>query len=168
MGRTVGDTIATIHLVATDFDGVMTDNRVFVLEDGREGVMCNRADGLACDLLRAAGVQIVILSTEHNPVVDVRARKLRVTVNSGVTDKRDALLELMAHHGLDPAQVMFVGNDVNDLDAMRVVGWSAAPADAHPSVLAAARVVTTARGGAGVLRALADLILGNAEWTSSP
>jgi YrbI family 3-deoxy-D-manno-octulosonate 8-phosphate phosphatase len=158
----------TIRLVATDFDGVLTDNRVFVFEDGREGVVCNRADGLACDLFRAAGVEVAILSTERNPVVVARARKLRVTVSSGLVDKRAALDELARERGLDPAQVMFVGNDVNDVDALRFVGWPAAPADAHPSVLAVARTITTARGGEGVLRELADVILGSPEWTSSP
>jgi YrbI family 3-deoxy-D-manno-octulosonate 8-phosphate phosphatase len=164
----VSHTSGTIRFVATDFDGVLTDNRVLVLEDGREGVVCNRADGLACELFRAAGVEVAILSTERNAVVAARARKLRVAVTSGLTDKRAALIDLMGERALDPAQVMFIGNDVNDLDAMRVVGWPTAPADAHPSVLAAARVVTVARGGGGVLRELADLILGNPEWTSSP
>ena len=157
-----------IRLVATDFDGVMTDNRVFVFEDGREGVVCNRSDGLACDLFRAAGVEVTILSTERNPVVEARARKLGVTVTSGLTDKRARLEELIEERGLDPDEVMFVGNDVNDLGAMSAVGWPAAPADAHPSVRAVARVVTKARGGEGVLRELADLVLKDPRWTSSP
>jgi YrbI family 3-deoxy-D-manno-octulosonate 8-phosphate phosphatase len=163
----VSDTLASIRLVATDFDGVMTDNRVLVLEDGREAVMCNRSDGLACDLFRAAGVDIAILSTERNAVVAARAGKLRVDVSTGLGDKWAALVALMEQHHLEPSQVMFVGNDVNDLDAMRAVGWPAAPADAHPTVLAAARIVTQARGGEGVLRELADLILEGPEWTSS-
>jgi YrbI family 3-deoxy-D-manno-octulosonate 8-phosphate phosphatase len=159
---------AAIRLVATDFDGVMTDNRVFVFEDGREGVVCNRADGLACDLFRAAGVDVTIVSTERNPVVEARARKLGVPATVGLTDKRTALLHLMERRGLDEAAVMFVGNDVNDVDAMGAVGWPAAPADAHPSALAVARIVTRARGGEGVLRELADLVLGNPTWTFSP
>jgi 3-deoxy-D-manno-octulosonate 8-phosphate phosphatase (KDO 8-P phosphatase) len=149
-----------IELVVSDFDGVMTDNRVLVAEDGREMVVCNRADGLACDLLRGAGVDVVILSTERNRVVSARAAKLSVTVVQGCTDKGAAMRALLEQRGIDAAAVMYIGNDVNDLPALTIVGWPAAPADAHPDVLRIARHVTVARGGEGVLRELADLVLG--------
>ena len=147
----------------TDFDGVLTDNRVLVFDDGHEAVVCNRADGLACDLLRAAGIEVVILSTEANPVVTARAAKLRVEARAGLADKRDAILALMRERGCAPREVVFVGNDVNDLSALHEAGWPAAPADAHPDVLAVARLVTRARGGEGVLRELADRVLGAGE-----
>jgi 3-deoxy-D-manno-octulosonate 8-phosphate phosphatase (KDO 8-P phosphatase) len=145
-----------VELIVTDFDGVMTDNRVYVFDDGREAVACNRADGLGCELLRAAGIEILILSTETNPVVAARARKIGVAVEQGVRDKGAALSALIAARGLDPARVMYVGNDVNDLAAMKLIGWPAAPADAHESVRALARIVTRARGGEGVVREIAD------------
>jgi YrbI family 3-deoxy-D-manno-octulosonate 8-phosphate phosphatase len=150
-----------IDLLVTDFDGVLTDNRVLVSEDGRESVVCSRADGTACDLLRAAGLPVLILSTERNPVVAARAAKLRVEVLQDCPDKAVALRELAADGGLDLARVMYVGNDVNDAGALAVVGWPVVPADAHPAVVGLARHVTAARGGAGVLRELADTLLGD-------
>lgn len=151
-----------LDLIVFDFDGVMTDNGVYVFDDGREVVRCNRADGLGCDLLRAGGIDMLILSTETNPCVAARARKLGLPMHQGVRDKKAALGELLHTKGIDPERVMYVGNDVNDLDAMRLVGWPVAPADAHPVILAIARYVTVATGGNGVVRELADLIAGTA------
>ena len=148
-----------IDLIVFDFDGVMTDNTVYVFDDGREAVRCNRADGLGCDLLRAAGVAMMILSTETNTVVAARARKLKVEAVHGSTDKETALAGIITERGLDAPRVMFVGNDLNDLSAMRLVGWPVAPADAHPSIRAKARLVTQACGGAGVVRELANFFL---------
>lgn len=147
-----------IDLIVFDFDGVLTDNRVYVFEDGREAVCCNRSDGLGCELLRAAGFDLLILSTEVNPVVSARGRKIGVTVRQGERDKGAALSALMVERRLDPARVMYVGNDVNDLAAMKLVGWPTAPADAHASVREIARLVTNARGGDGVVRELADCL----------
>lgn len=155
--------IGPIRLIVLDFDGVMTDNRVYVFEDGREAVACNRADGIGCELLQAAGVELLILSTEENPVVAARAHKIKVPVRHGVRDKALALGQILRERDLNPEWVMYVGNDVNDLSAMRLVGWPAAPADAHPSVRSIARIVTRARGGEGVVREIADR-LGAADW----
>lgn len=154
----MSDGLENIELLVLDFDGVLTDNRVYVFEDGREAVRCTRADGMGCDLLRAAGVGLLILSTEENPVVTARARKIKVDVHQGVKDKGAALSALLTSRGQDPAQVMYVGNDVNDLAALDLVGWPAAPADAHPDILAIARHITRARGGEGVVREIADLL----------
>jgi YrbI family 3-deoxy-D-manno-octulosonate 8-phosphate phosphatase len=152
---------AAVKLVVSDFDGVMTDNRVVVFEDGKEAVVCNRADGLGCDLLRAAGIEVVILSTETNPVVSARAAKLRVAVIQSCSDKGEAMRTLMAERDLDRNEVVYVGNDVNDLPAFGEAGFTVAPADAHPDVLHLASLSTTAKGGAGVLRELADLLVGD-------
>lgn len=148
-----------IRLVVTDFDGVMTDNRVVVFEDGSEAVVCNRADGLGCSLLRHAGIEVVVLSTETNAVVAARAAKLSIECIQACSDKRTALEEIMSIRGLEPHEVVFVGNDVNDLPAFGSAGLAVAPADAHPDVRAAAGLVVTARGGEGVLRELADRLL---------
>lgn len=145
---------SVVRLVVTDFDGVHTDNRVLVDQDGHEAVVCNRADGLACDLLRRRGIEVVILSTERNPVVTARATKLRIDCVQGSSHKGEALAELCRGRGVDPAEVLFVGNDVNDLPAAEVAGWFAVPADAHPDVRPLADHVTAAAGGAGVLREL--------------
>ena len=109
------------------------------------------------------GMAMMILSTETNPVVAERARKLKLPVLHGVADKASVLAADLARRGLEAARVLYVGNDTNDLAAMRLVGWTAAPADAHPSVRAIATVVTAAAGGAGVIRELADMLLGDPE-----
>ena len=145
-----------VDLIVLDFDGVLTDNSVYVFEDGREAVRCTRADGMGCDLLRAEGIELLILSTEENPVVTARARKIKVAVHQGIRDKGAALSALLDEKKIDPARVLYVGNDVNDLGALALVGWPVAPADAHPDVLAIARQVTATRGGEGVVREIAD------------
>ncbi len=152
--------LADIDLLVTDFDGVLTDNRVLVSDDGHESVVCTRADGIGCDLLKAAGLALLILSTETNRVVSVRGEKLGIEVVQGCADKGTAMRDLLSERGLDPARVMYVGNDVNDLGALRAVGWPVVPADAHPDVVGDARLVTEAAGGQGVLRELASTLLG--------
>lgn len=149
-----------VSLLVFDFDGVLTDNRVLVLEDGREAVLCNRADGLAFDMFRAAGLRVLIMSTERNPVVAARAAKLRVPVLQAVGDKGLALNERCRADGLDLRRVAFVGNDLNDLPAMRLVGFPIAVADAHPQVKRMAWAVLATRGGDGAAREVAEDILG--------
>lgn len=142
-----------------DFDGVLTDNRVIVFEDGREAVSCNRADGLAFDYLRRMGMPAYILSQETNPVVAARGKKLRVPVYSGVQDKVEALERLCAENGFEVNRIMFVGNDVNDLGAMDKVGYPIAVADAHPAVRAKARHVLKSRGGEGAAREVVETLV---------
>lgn len=149
-----------LDLIVYDFDGVMTDNRVLVDQDGREAVFCNRSDGLGVGLIRDLGLDQLILSTEANPVVSARAAKLGLPVLQNCADKGQALSRLLAERGIDPARVLFLGNDVNDLPGLRLVGWPAAPADAAPEVLALARYVTRAKGGQGVVRELARDLAG--------
>ncbi|PRZ06548.1 YrbI family 3-deoxy-D-manno-octulosonate 8-phosphate phosphatase [Isoptericola sp. CG 20/1183] len=147
-----------VDALVTDFDGVHTDDGVYVSQDGVEQVRVHRGDGLGVGHLRSAGVPLLILSKETNPVVTARARKLGVDVLQGIDDKATALRDWCAANRLDPDRVAYVGNDVNDLPALRVVGWPVAVADAHPDVLAAARVVTEARGGHGAVREICDRI----------
>ncbi|AWK90245.1 acylneuraminate cytidylyltransferase (plasmid) [Azospirillum thermophilum] len=146
-------------LIVFDFDGVMTDNRVTVGEDGSEMVRCSRGDGLGIDRLRKAGVPMLVLSTERNPVVAARCRKLRMECHQGVDDKGTYLAALLAGRKIDPADVAYVGNDVNDLDCLRLVGLPVVVADAHPDVLPYARLVLPRPGGDGAVRALADHLL---------
>lgn len=146
-----------------DFDGVLTDNRVLVFDDGREAVWCNRGDGLAFDFLRRVGLPVHILSRETNRVVAARANKLGVPAHSGIGNKAEAIVKLCAEQGFDPARVMFVGNDVNDLGAMRRVGFPVAVADAHPAVREAARIVLATDGGMGVVREIVETVIAFAE-----
>ncbi|GAB2452214.1 N-acylneuraminate cytidylyltransferase [Conyzicola lurida] len=155
-----------VDAVVTDFDGVHTDDRVLVGEDGSEFVTANRSDGMGVRLLREAGVTVLILSTEVNPVVAARGRKLRVEVLQGLDDKATALTEWAAANAIPLDRVAYVGNDVNDLGCLAIVGWPVAVADAHPLVISAARVILTRRGGDGAVRELAELALPNREGTA--
>ncbi|MFJ2032097.1 N-acetylneuraminate synthase family protein [Streptosporangium sp. NPDC087985] len=148
-----------VDAVITDFDGVHTDDRAYIDQDGREMVAVSRSDGMGIALLRRSGVKLMIMSTEHNPVVAARARKLGVPVLQGLTDKRTVLRDWLAIEGLDPARVAYVGNDVNDLGPMGEVGWPVTVPDAHPRVRAAARTMLTRPGGAGAVRELCDRVL---------
>lgn len=147
-----------LELIVYDFDGVMTDNRVFVSEDGIESVAANRGDGLGIGMIRRLGLEQFILSTEVNPVVRRRAEKLGLECIHGSSDKVSALRELCKDKGVDLTKVLFVGNDVNDLEAMKTAGYKVAPADSHVEVLRIADHVTSARGGHGVIRELADVL----------
>ena len=147
------------RVVVTDFDGVHTDDTAWVDAAGTEHVRVSRSDGMGVALLRRAGVPVLILSTEQNAVVRARAEKLQVEVIHGVDDKASVLRQWAADRGVDLAETAYLGNDVNDLPAMALVGWPVAVADARPEVTAAARVVLTRPGGAGAVRELADRVL---------
>ena len=160
-----------IDLLILDFDGVLTDNRVYVTQDGKEAVACHRGDGWGIRLLKNAGLEIIILSTETNPVVSARAKKLGVQCIQGCPDKAEAVHKIIASKKLAPKKVMYVGNDTNDFEAMALVGHPVAPADSHPDIVEIAKTVTEAHGGYGVVRELAELMLpksysGKAETNS--
>lgn len=155
-----GDARAPIDVLVFDFDGVMTDNRVAVLEDGREAVFCNRSDGLGIGRLRALGVPMLVLSTEVNPVVAARCAKLKLECLQGIEVKEDALAKWLAARGYDPARTIYVGNDVNDLGCLRLAGYPVAVGDAYDEVKAIARLVLKRSGGHGAVRELADMICG--------
>lgn len=151
--------LAAVRLLVLDFDGVLTDNRVRVAEDGRESVVCHRGDGWGIRRLREEGVEVVVLSTETNPVVGARCRKLKVACVQGVEDKGAALRTLARDRGLEAAQVAYVGNDGNDADGLAWAGVSIVVADAEEEVLPLARFVTRRVGGAGAVREVAGWIL---------
>ncbi|WP_190022533.1 acylneuraminate cytidylyltransferase [Streptomyces hiroshimensis] len=153
-------TRADIDAVVMDFDGTQTDDRVLIDADGRELVAVHRGDGLGIAALRRAGLALLILSTEANAVVAARGRKLRVPVLHGVDRKDRALKQWCEEQGVAPDRVLYVGNDVNDLSCLGLVGWPVAVADAHDTVRGAARAVTAARGGSGALREIATWLLG--------
>ena len=150
-----------LDLLVLDFDGVVTDNRVWVDEEGHEMIAANRSDSLIMGKLRASGTEILILSSEVNPVVSARARKMKVEAIHGVglEDKAGILKNLLTTRNIDPAHVAYVGNDLNDLSSFELVGWAVAVADAQPEVLRAADFVTQRTGGHGAVREICDLIL---------
>ena len=150
---------ASVRAVALDFDGVMTDDKVVLDEHGKEAVVCSRRDGLGIARLHEVGMHVAVFSTEKNPVVSRRCSKLAVDCYQGLADKEAAVLAWLHALDLTPRQLAFLGNDVNDLACLRLAGLSVAPADAHTDVLGSVDLVLTRRGGDGVVRELADLIL---------
>lgn len=153
-----------IEAVILDFDGVFTDNKVLVFQDGSEAVLCDRSDGWGIAQLKKLGFPIWILSAEVNPVVKARADKLGLPCWQGQQDKGQALGRLLAQLGANASRVVYVGNDVNDLPCMQRVGCAVAVADAQPEVKVLARLVLKSPGGDGALRELYELI--NAELTN--
>ncbi|MEU6279086.1 N-acylneuraminate cytidylyltransferase [Streptomyces sp. NPDC047028] len=149
-----------IDAVVLDFDGTQTDDRVLIDSDGREFVSVHRGDGLGIAALRRSGLRLLILSTEQNPVVAARARKLGLPVLHGVDRKDLALKQWCGEQGIAPERVLYAGNDVNDLPCLALVGWPVAVGSAHDAVRGAARAVTTAPGGAGAVREIAGWLLG--------
>ncbi|GIV17793.1 MAG: transferase [Armatimonadota bacterium] len=159
--RTLPDKVEAIVM---DFDGVFTDNRVLVLQDGSEGVLCSRSDGWGIARLKERGIPIVVISSETNPVVEARCRKLGIECLTGVADKLSVMWEWLQRRGVSSENnVVYIGNDVNDLACMQAVGCAVAPSDAHPQVLEAADVVLQAKGGQGALRELAEMVLQQRE-----
>jgi YrbI family 3-deoxy-D-manno-octulosonate 8-phosphate phosphatase len=150
--------IRRIRLVAFDFDGVFTDNMVYVFENGTEAVRCTRGDGIGLQKLRQIGIDTVIISTEANPVVSARARKLGIDCVQNCKDKRGVLEDRTAKMGISLDQVAFVGNDINDLACLTCVGLPIVVKDAHPEVIPVARYQTHNPGGHGAVREVCDLI----------
>ncbi|MBI3173071.1 MAG: acylneuraminate cytidylyltransferase [Chloroflexi bacterium] len=154
---------ASVKMVVTDFDGVITDGRVWVSEDGRETVAASRSDSMRTRQMRAAGIEVMILSSEVNPVVSARAKKMGIEAIHGMDlhAKGEVLKKVLAEKNLDASEVVYLGNDFNDLPCFEVAGWAVAVADAYPEVLRAADYVLKTNGGFGALRELCDLILKN-------
>ena len=148
--------IDSIDALIFDFDGVLTDNSVFTNNEGEEFVRCNRGDGLAFQELKKLGVKSYIVSTERNRVVESRGQKLDIPVFQNVKDKVQSINQLAISENLDLARVLFVGNDLNDLAAMRVCGFSACPSDSHPIIKESSTFVLKRTGGSGIVREIID------------
>jgi len=139
-----------------DFDGVLTNNKVYVDQNGNESVSCSRADGLAFDVLRKLKKPAYIISTEKNPVVNARAKKLKVNVIQGVSNKAEALLSLAETHQYDLKKIIYVGNDLNDYRVMKLCGYTACPNDSHVKIKDLALTTLASNGGNGVVRELLE------------
>lgn len=146
-----------------DFDGVFTPNTVLVFQDGTEAVQCHRGDGAGLSRLRKAGVPMLVLSAEVNPVVSTRCKKLQIPCIQGIEDKRPVLLNWLKQHNLNPAHAIYIGNDLPDIPCMQAVGCGVAVADAQPEALDAADIVLRTPGGQGAIRELVDLITETAQ-----
>lgn len=150
--------IRKIRLVAFDFDGVLTDNMVYVHGDGSETVRCYRGDGIGLRKLERLGIEVVIVSSELTPVVSVRSRKLGVRCFQTSGDKYDELRTIAVEQlGLTMDLVAFVGNDLNDLPCLKAVGLPIVVQDAHPDVIPYAKYRTRLQGGHGAVREICDM-----------
>lgn len=151
--------LGAVRLVVFDFDGVFTDNTVYVSQNGTEMVRCWRSDGLGLAKLKQAGVETAVVSTETNPVVRARCRKLAIRCVQGCDDKLSAVRQLAAENGVSLDDVAFVGNDINDLPSLEAVGLPVAVQDAHADVWGVAAYRTSKPGGRGAVREVCDAIV---------
>lgn len=149
---------SAIKLIISDFDGVMTDNRVLIDETGRESVYVSRADGQAVHILRSMNINVAIISTEKNEIVKKRAEKMGIESIHGVLDKAECLKRYCEERNILLQSVAYIGNDVNDLEAMKLAGIKIVPSDAYEDVKKIADYITETKGGYGVLREIAGVI----------
>ncbi len=155
-----------VDLLVMDFDGVLTDNRVFVDQDGRETAAAYRSDSIGLINLFEAGIPSLVISKETNPVVAARCRKMKVPYLQGIDDKATALRAELAGRRVNPANVVYLGNDVNDLPCFPIVGCAVVVADALPQALEAADLVLERPGGYGAVRELCDLLIERKQKTN--
>jgi len=148
----------SIVLIVYDFDGVMTDNKVYVDQNGRETVQVNRGDGLGVSEIKKLGINQVIVSTEKNPVVQMRAKKLGIESFNGIDNKLACVEEISRTKNIPMRKICFIGNDINDLEVMTAVGLKICPADARGEIINIADLVLESKGGHGVIRELFDIL----------
>jgi N-acylneuraminate cytidylyltransferase len=150
-----------VKMIICDFDGVVTDNLVITDQEGKESVVASRSDSMHIKALREKGIEVMILSSEPNPVVATRAKKMGVEAihNVGMQDKGRVMREVLEQKNVKAENVVYVGNDLNDLPCFEIAGWSVAVADAYPEVIRAADHVLTKTGGHGAIRELCEIVL---------
>ena len=157
MKENIEEIISRIRLIAFDFDGVFTDNMVYVFQDGSEAVQCYRSDGIGLQKLKRLGIESVIISTEANPVVSARARKLKMRCIQDSQDKRAVLEKIAREIGITLNEVAFVGNDINDLACLECVALPIVVQDAFQEVVPLALYQTKRPGGHGAVREICDM-----------
>ncbi|MCP9450750.1 MAG: HAD hydrolase family protein [Nitrospira sp.] len=149
-----------IRLFATDVDGVLTDAGMYYSESGDEWKKFNTRDGMGIKLLQKAGLITAIVTQERTRLVARRAEKLAIPeVHQGIMDKLSVIRDMASRYGLGLDQVAYIGDDVNDLEALKAVGFSASPADGMPQVLQAVDYVCRKKGGEGAVREVVEMIL---------
>jgi N-acylneuraminate cytidylyltransferase len=145
-------------ILFTDFDGCLTDDRVWLNQDGEEFVAANRKDGLAVKKLKKLGIRVIIASTETNKVVLARGNKMGVEVLQGLSDKAKAIEQYIEQKNLSWDDVWYIGNDANDIQAIKKAKVSICPSDAVKAVKKEVDIKLKTRGGYGVLSELASLL----------
>lgn len=157
LSKEIVNLVKHTRLIAFDFDGVFTDNTVYVSEDGSETVHCHRGDGFGLRKLEQLGIRHVIVSSETNPVVSIRAKKMKTSCVQGVEDKYEALCQIADETSVSLNHMAFVGNDINDLPALKKVLFPIIVADSHDDVIGHEIYRTQAPGGRGAVREICDL-----------
>jgi len=148
--------IDEIQAFVFDFDGVLTDNFVYTDQNGKETVKCSREDGLAFDVLKKLKKPSFIISTEKNPVVEMRASKLKINSLYGVLNKAKVIKDLAKKNNYNLKNIFYVGNDINDYHAMKICGYTACPADSHIKIKTLSDIILNKNGGEGVIRNLIE------------
>ena len=151
--------LGKLKLVIVDFDGTMTDNKVLVDQDGREQVACNRADGWGVRLLKNEGIKVACLTSEQNSVVLRRCEKLEIECYNGVLEKGMKISEICEKSGVLPEETAFIGNDINDIPALKLVGVPVVVQDAHADAKMHSKIVLDRCGGDGALQEFAELLI---------
>ncbi len=155
-GRRISAELKNIRLIVYDFDGVLTDNKVTLREDGLESVVVNRSDGLAIAMIKEMGIKQLILSKEKNRVVQARADKLGIALLQGIDNKKKALMDYCGRRNILLENVICIGNDINDLEVMQAVGYPVCPSDAAEEVKEVSKIILPIPGGAGVVKNLVE------------
>jgi len=152
--------INDIKVFVFDFDGVLTNNMVYLDQNGKESVSCSRGDGLAFDAPRKLKKPAYNLSTEKNTVVRARAQKLQISVLQGAENKVAGIQEIIKKENCKLENILYVGNDLNDYRVMDICGFTACPADSHKKIKQISSIVLKTNGGCGVVRELLEDVLG--------
>ena len=163
--REVYRRIKNVKLIVFDFDGVMTDNNVYVDQSGNEMVKCNRSDGLGISELIKSKYDVIVLSTEKNPVVKARCQKLGIECYQGCDNKIEKLKSIAKNRNILAKNIVFVGNDTNDIECMEWVKYPIAVSNSHPKIIETALMVTSEQGGSGAVREVADWIISSKNNT---
>ncbi|SVD18609.1 uncharacterized protein METZ01_LOCUS371463 [marine metagenome] len=147
-----------LDLIVYDFDGVMTNNKVYLDKSGTEIVQVNRSDGLAISEIKKLGIEQIILSSEENEVVSKRAEKLKIDCLQAIKEKEEILMDYCVSKGLDLKKVAYIGNDINDYKAMKLVAFPLCPSDANEDIKKISLYVLKSKGGEGVVREFLDYV----------
>ncbi len=160
LGSALADKIGKVKVLILDVDGVLTDGRIVISDDGQETKCFNVRDGHGLKMIRRAGVEVMFLTGRKSRVVEHRARELGVErLYQGALDKLAVLQEILNSTGLSPGQVAYMGDDIVDLPVLRRAGFSVTVSDAHEDVLKAVDLVTKNPGGRGAVREVCEIIL---------
>ena len=152
--------LKNLDTIFFDFDGVLTDNKVYINQQGEEMVQCNRADGLAFEVIKKLKINCFILSTEKSDIVLTRAKKLKISAFNNLSDKFLKVEELAKLKNFSISRSLYIGNDLNDYKAMNLCGYSACPSDSHKNVKGIASHLLKSKGGQGVAREVVEDVLG--------